>query len=212
MLNLVGFRSGRLVVLEKADKVPGGYKWKCRCDCGNITYVLGTKLKQGATRSCGCLHVEVGKTVNLQHGDSRSRLYGVWSSMKSRCLNPHNTRFKDYGGRGIKVCDEWMSYEPFMLWALDHGYDYEAEYGKLTLDRIDINGDYDPSNCRLVDLKTQSNNKRGNIYITHNGETKTLTEWARFLGINYGTFKDRYTRGVSEDKLFYQGNLRTRGI
>lgn len=208
MLDLVGFRSGRLVALERAFKVAGGYKWKCQCDCGNITYVLGTKLKQHTTRSCGCLHIETGQTINLQHGDSKSRLYNVWASMKSRCYNPHNSRYSSYGGRGIKVCDEWLDYKNFMQWAIANGYDYTAEYGKTTIDRIDVDGDYTPENCRFADLKTQANNTRRCVYIEHGGEVKTMSEWAITLGISESSFRERLERKLPDERLFHKGSLR----
>lgn len=208
MMNLVGRKFNKLTVLERAGSANGRSIWKCQCECGIITYV--TKSNLGKTKSCGCICAEARKS-NLRHGETKTRLYDIWRSMKSRCFYKNNKSYARYGGRGISVCEEWMTYEPFRDWALSHGYNPDAPYGKTTLDRIDVNGDYSPENCRLVDMKTQANNKRNNVYIKINGETKTMKEWAEIYGVSYKTVINRHWRGVSTEKLFYKGDMRLKG-
>jgi ankyrin repeat protein len=133
------------------------------------------------------------------HGDTNrnSRLHRIWANMKARCRNPNNDRFHDYGARGIKVCDEWHDYLTFKEWAMTNGYE-----DHLTIDRIDVNGNYEPTNCRWVDRCTQQNNMRSNTIIHHNGESHTLAEWSKICGIPYHTLVTRYTRGWTVERLF----------
>jgi len=140
--------------------------------------------------SCGCFWYETVPSINheknVRHGETKTRLHRIWSNLRFRCNNPSCYRYKDYGGRGIKVCQEWSDYETFRDWALNNGYSDE-----LTIDRIDVNGNYEPSNCRWVDSKTQSNNMRVNHKITYNGETHTIAEWSRITGIGWTTIRYR---------------------
>ena len=121
-----------------------------------------------------------------------TRLYQVWSNMKSRCNNPNNKRYKNYGGRGIKVCKEWeQDFKAFYDWAIMSGYDSNANFGECTIDRIDINGDYEPNNCRWISNKEQQSNRQNNRFIKYKNETKTLTQWSECLGISFSTLKYR---------------------
>lgn len=150
VINLTGNKYGRLTVVEYTGTKMRKALWKCICECGNTTYVRSHKLKDGNTRSCGCLRTELllsytpdrGKT----HGESDTRLYRTWSAMKQRCFNPNLPIYKYYGGRGITVCDEWKDdFVAFRDWALANGYD-----DTLTIDRIDNDGDYCPQNCQFL--------------------------------------------------------------
>lgn len=204
-LDIVGKRFGRLTVLEddgsRTNK--GMVIWHCVCDCGNHVHVPTSYLTTGDTRSCGCLFKEIARQPNtLRHGDAspngeHTRIYESWHQMRKRCVNPKDRAYPNYGGRGIKVCEEWNQYENFRDWALKHGYD-----DNLTIDRIDVNGDYEPSNCRWADHITQGNNRRNNRHIEYNGETHTLKEWSRILGMSSETLGRRLDDGWNMDDAF----------
>lgn len=204
-IDLTGQRFGRLTVIERVE-TPTGHgraaRWKCVCDCGNITEKPTTSmLRSGQSTSCGCLRQERSLEVHSTHGDGhhkdRNRLYQIWADMKHRCNSPKARAWKNYGGRGIKVCEAWNHYEMFKLWALANGYQ-----DNLTLDRIDVNGDYEPSNCRWATYKQQANNTRKNINLTLQGKTQSLQQWAEELGIPRTTIVNRLRRGWSvEDAL-----------
>lgn len=167
--NMVGERFGRLLVIERADDyvAPSGkhhVMWKCLCDCGNSTTVDAGQLSSGKTKSCGCLHREKLDTGNVKHGGRYDRLYKVFANMKNRCYNENSRDYAYYGARGIKVCDAWLNnYATFKEWAYANGYDDSAEYGQCTIDRIDVNGNYEPGNCRWVSMSIQSKNRRNVI-------------------------------------------------
>lgn len=186
--DLTGNRYGKLTVVKRVYK-DGERKthWLCKCDCGNETVVSSDNLKNGHTKSCGCLRVETSKVSLTTHGLSKTRLYKIYKGMKERTMKEYNKKYKNYGGRGIKICDEWLNdFKTFYEWAISNGY----EEG-LTIDRIDVNGNYEPSNCRWATIKEQQNNRRNNHNITYNGETHTMKQWAEKLGINYKTLERR---------------------
>lgn len=183
LIDLTGKQFGRLTVVGKSDIQDGkGTLWDCSCSCGNVTTARSYNLLKGKTRSCGCLRGLNRKT----HGMSRTRLYGVWVNMKTRCHNPNSKAYPNYGGRGIRVCDEWAEPSEFIRWAEANGY-----RDNLTLDRIDNDGDYCPSNCRWVSLKTQQNNTSRNRLFTMGGKTQTLAEWCDETGQPYKTVYKR---------------------
>lgn len=163
LIDLSGQRFHRLTVLRRSEHNTNGGKpkWVCQCDCGNITEVGGSELKSGNTKSCGCWNSESARNRRLTHGMKRTRLYYVWNSMKDRCYNPNNKRYKDYGGRGIRVCDEWLhDFMAFHDWAIETGYDENAPFGQYTLDRANNDEGYYPFNCVWSTISEQNRNKR----------------------------------------------------
>lgn len=163
--DLTNNKFGRLTVVSYAGKTKYRHsKWLCKCDCGNEVIVSGNSLKRGHTQSCGCLQKENTSKARYKHGGRKrhsdtERLYYVWAEMRSRCNNANNKEYQFYGGKGVKVCEEWNDYSAFRKWALQNGYDKNAEYGKCTIDRIDNNGNYEPNNCRWVSMAIQNANK-----------------------------------------------------
>ena len=204
--DLTGQRFGRLTVIERAcPEKKGKVYWICRCDCGNYSIVQSGNLKSGNTTGCGCMKIEGAKEANTTHGQTGTRLYKAWDSMRQRCNNPKKDHYKDYGGRGITVCDEWQNdFQAFYDWSMDNGY---AE--NLTLDRIDADGNYCPENCRWATVKAQQNNRRNNHLITYNGETHTIAEWSEIVGVNRNTLKGRIRKGLPiEEVLKKKGDAR----
>lgn len=163
-IDLTGRKFGRLTVIERAGT--NKHKkliWCCLCDCGNKVNINGSQLHNGDTKSCGCLIKDFNNSKRVAYKKHKERLYRVWASMIQRCINPKVKAYKDYGGRGIAVCDEWYKYLAFREWAKNSGYNPDARFSECTIDRIDVNGNYEPSNCRWVDMKTQATNKRNNL-------------------------------------------------
>lgn len=192
--NLVGRQFGELIVLRRnpTNSKSGNARWDCKCTCGNIATVIGSKLRSGATKSCGC-----ARKSKTAQGFSKTRLYRIWSLMKKRCYRNENENFKHYGGRGIEVCDEWKNdFIAFRSWALSHGY-----ADSLSIDRIDVNGNYEPSNCRWVDIKTQANNRRNNRIITYLNNDYTVSEFADLLKVSYWTVRNQLKLGWSIEKI-----------
>lgn len=191
MRDLTGQRFGRLIVLEfdhKKDCNKGAnYYWKCLCDCGKEKIIPSSSLRSGATQSCGCLCKE---RHHLKHKMWKSKIYGVWNGMKQRCTNPNCREYKNYGARGIEICEEWNDSKNFIDWALANGY----QEG-LSIDRIDYDGNYEPSNCRWSDAITQANNTRRNKVITINGEKHSVAEWSRINQIPYSYVYKRIAIG-----------------
>lgn len=191
---LAGQVFGKLTVLERkwCEKSQRNL-WYCSCQCGNYISVLTSSLLSGRTKSCGCQRKETTAMRSKAHGLSNSRTYRIWNAMKERCSCPSNGQFKDYGGRGITVCDEWMnSFQAFVDWAYANGY-----ADNLTIDRIDNNGNYCPDNCRWITSKEQNLNKRTNRMITYNDKTQTLKQWSEETGIGMSTLHFRLNNGWS---------------
>lgn len=155
----IGDVAGRLTIIKPAPaSVDRHRQWLCLCECGNTKVARDEALVHGRVRSCGCLHREATKNAiaaGTIHGESKTRLHGIWNGMLQRCYNPNRVKYKDYGQRGIRVCPEWHEYVAFRDWSLANGY---AE--NLSIDRIDVDGNYEPNNCRWATAKQQANNKR----------------------------------------------------
>lgn len=195
-IDLMGQKFGRLTVIENAgSNARGSALWKCCCDCGNEIVAEARLLRSGNTKSCGCLKKDIQRKrmikKNTTHNERYTRLYRTWAHMIWRCENPNAGAYPLYGGRGISVCREWReSFEDFRDWARRSGYN-----DTLSIDRIDVDGNYEPSNCRWITLDEQQNNKRNNHYLTFNGKTKTIAEWSRETGIKSSTIQRRVTHG-----------------
>lgn len=203
--DISGVRFGRLVALKR---VSGGHtsKWLCRCDCGNEVVRSLRTLTGNRNHSCGCWIAE--GNMYRRHGGSFSITYKSWASIKIRCCNPKDKHYPDYGGRGIRVCDRWLGEHGFENFLADMG---ERPSAKHSIDRIDVNGDYCPENCRWATAKEQANNKRNNILIEHNGEVRTLPEWCDSFGVEITRARKRYYRGLTFDKIFEKTRLPQRG-
>lgn len=196
--DMSGQRFGRLVVRSFAGIGEDHTAlWNCVCDCGNETVVRGYSLRRGHTQSCGCFNGYAASVRNSTHGETKTRLYKCWQGMKSRCYYERNIAYDRYGGRGIQVCDEWRDdFEAFRDWALKNGYSDE-----LTLDRIDTNGHYEPSNCRWATMVEQNRNRRDNVIVEHDGEIQTEAEWAAKVGISKSSMSKRLQRWKVSDAV-----------
>lgn len=201
--DLTGKRFGRLVVLGVDDNGKRKTSFVCQCDCGNVKSIRSDALLSGATVSCGCAKKEQDRknlTANHKHKMSGTRIYNIWVGIKDRCYNPHNARYHRYGGRGIAVCEEWLhDFSAFYSWALENGYKEN-----LTIDRIDNNGNYCPTNCRWANVKEQCNNRSTNVKITIGNSTRTLTEWCEIFDLDVKSVLAKYHRNefVGIDDLF----------
>ena len=179
-VDITGQRFGRLIALRPTSRRElGKVVWLCQCDCGNTTFKTSNALKTGNVRSCGCLYKET-RMGKLKHGMTGSRIYRIWKGMHNRCNNENGADFANYGGRGIRVCNEWSGedgFKNFHDWSMKHGY---VDY--LTIDRIDVDGDYTPNNCRWTTQHEQTRNKRNTINITAHGKTMCLADWTAKYG------------------------------
>lgn len=178
--NIIGQKYEKLTIIDELQPIKTPTRGNrrivlCRCDCGNTIETRLDYLRNGHRKSCGCLY-------RNQNGFGSTKICKVWRQMHDRCENVKNRAFQNYGGRGIKVCTEWSGkngFENFRLWAISHGY----KEG-LTIDRIDVNGDYCPENCRWATVKQQNNNQRDNHKLTYDNQTHTIAEWSDITGIS----------------------------
>jgi hypothetical protein len=184
-----GDRFGRLVVQFRATE-HHPHRWSCRCNCGNISEVMTGNLSSGHTKSCGCLAVEIAST----HGLSRTTEYRTWINIHTRCNDPTTRYWPLYGGRGIKVCARWSKFEHFLH---DMG---KKPYTRASIDRIDVNGNYEPGNCRWTDSKTQGRNRRCNRIVSFDGRKMTLAEAVENTGLNYSTVLHRILNGWDPER------------
>lgn len=184
--DITGKKFGRLLVLSRALSSPSRKAmWNCLCDCGRECVVDGWALRSGHTTSCGCFQKERVSNANSTHGKSKSRLYYVWNEMRQRCENTKHVSYSLYGGRGISVCEDWKNFDNFYHWAIDNGYDAKAQRGNCTIDRLDSNGDYCPSNCTWASSKEQARNRRNTLKVIYNGELRVLSELCEILSVEY---------------------------
>ena len=190
--NLSGKKFGRLTVLDLDHTDWNNISfWRCLCDCGNEVVVRSTSLKNGMSKSCGCYKREVTIKRMKKHGLCDHPLYVVWTDMKRRCHNETDPAWVNYGGRGIYVCDEWISdFENFYEWAINNGWE-----AGLTLDREDNDDGYTPWNCRFVDRRIQSNNRRSNRLIRYGDEIHSVAQWSDILDVDYFRLINRINRG-----------------
>lgn len=191
---MIGKKFGNLRIIERAGSNKHGMAmWLCKCDCGASYVAEGCRLRKGNTKSCGCLK----KTHAIKHHDSGSSEYWAWVGAKDRCNNPNSKHYKDYGGRNVTMCASWQnSYENFLR---DMGRKPSTEY---SLDRVNVNGNYEPSNCRWATPEEQANNRRDNNKILYRGKSQTLSRWSRELNLNLKTLDKRYRKGDRGDYLF----------
>lgn len=197
-LEMAGMRFGKLVVTEPVGKTKtGGILWLCKCDCGNEVTVQSSYLKNGHTKSCGCLRVDWCKENSTRHGLEHTRIYRIWKDMILRCYDKRHASYQRYGGQGISICDEWKDdVQVFYNWATENGY-----RDGLTIDRKNNDGNYCPENCRWATMKAQANNRRSNVLITYNGKTKNMQQWASDAGIPYQVLWQRISKlGWSADR------------
>lgn len=206
--DLTGKIFGRLYVCKPVRKCGRNNVYLCQCDCGNYTEVLQSNLIQGKSSSCGCYQKELASKRFSKHGKRNTRLYEIYYNMKSRCYNENNKRYDSYGGKGIAICQEWLDdFMNFYNWSMANGYSDE-----LTIDRIDVNGNYCPENCRWASREQQSNNQRKTIFIEICGQKKSLKQWTNLMEWKYGKYSARSRRGVeifsSEELKMIEEKLR----
>lgn len=197
--DITGIKYGRLTPVSFVGIKGHKAMWLCKCDCGKEIVVANSNLQSRTTRSCGCFREEKRIESHYKHGKEPKRLYHIWSGMRQRCENKKSHKYRIYGGRGISVCDEWKGnngFVEFRKWALSHGYSDD-----LSLDRIDVNGNYEPQNCRWATAKEQALNTRFNKFYDGLGMSKRASEWAEYFGINRVTFYKRLRRGLTVDDM-----------
>jgi hypothetical protein len=213
-LDIAGQKFNYLLAVSKTGERSGKHVvWEFLCDCGRNHRSTATDVKRGTTKSCGCMQGKIVSKIKTTHGATKNykqtRTYMIWCGMKKRCSNPNTKHYENYGGRGIKVCERWNSFENFLT---DMG---DAPLG-LSIDRIDNNGNYEPSNCRWATGKEQGANRRSTVLISAGGETKCVTEWALTVGISQGALWRRLKNGMPEEEAIFtpllQINARRRGF
>ena len=190
--DLTGRRFGYWTVIARAkNNTHGSAQWQCQCDCGKVRVIGAEYLKNGRSQSCGCHKND----YNRRHGGKGTKLYEVWRFMRYRCESPNNQAYPMYGARGIQVCEDWHDFAAFRVWAMDNGY-----REGLSIDRIDVNGNYEPSNCRWTDARTQMNNRRNTPHYEYGGKRMTISEWSKETGIPRNTLLNRIKRGWSFER------------
>lgn len=193
-----GDKFSRLTIIDPVGSMDRNHHrlLLCKCDCGTERYLPWNDIRRGSIRSCGCLQRELLSARATTHGETKCRLYRVWSGMKTRCSNPNASGYGSWGGRGITICDEWKEYGPFANWARANGFQEHLE-----IDRVDNDGPYSPQNCRWVTRKQNSRNKRSSRILTAFGESKTVVEWAEDerCSVNAACIRSRLNYGYSHE-------------
>jgi len=197
-IDLLGKRFNSLVVIERVGSARGNIWWDCLCDCGRKAFRTTAQLNNGLVASCGCAQrMAAAKTCLARgvHFMRGTRIYRIWRGMRQRCLDKNYSNYPYYGGRGITICSEWMVFTEFYNWAITSGYSKE-----LSIDRINVNGNYEPKNCRWATPIEQSNNKASSRKISFGGESLTVAQWARRMNINQTTLNNRILSGWPIEK------------
>lgn len=205
-IDMTGKRFGRYTVIKYVESKNHDTYWESICDCGTVKVVSGRALRSGSTRSCGCLFSDMLKERSA-NSDKGTRIYREWTSMRNRCYCSSNTSYPRYGGRGITVCDEWKDYKAFKLWAISNGYTDE-----LTLDRIDPNGIYEPSNCRWITAQDQCINRRNTVYVEYNGEVKPLLTFCNELNLDYQRMWNRIVKYKWDVNRAFETPIRSKNV
>lgn len=205
--DLTGMKFNRLTVIKRVQNDNTNHScWLCKCICGKIKIVRGSALRTNKIQSCGCLQKEYFKknkvNINIKNNIKGKKIYNVFKSMRARCYNKHCENYKHYGERGITICDEWLDKESgfinFYNWAINNGY----QEG-LSIDRIDVNGNYEPNNCRWATIEEQNNNKTNNRYIIYNDKNYTITQWSKIFNIPTSTmFYKIFKQNKSIEEIF----------
>lgn len=197
LIDLSGQKFNKLLIVERrgSDKL-GHTLWLCKCDCGNYKICRGDKVKTGKIKSCGCSNQQ------QDHGLCHTRLYKIFEGMKSRCYNKSCSNYKNYGARGIQICDEWLTdFVKFYAWSMEHKYQ-----DGLTIERINVDGNYEPSNCCWVTLLEQQHNKTNSIILEYNGKSLCINDWADTLHISASTLYYRYHRGLPVEEILKEAD------
>lgn len=208
-IDLTGYKTNEITVLRREGTKKGQATWRCVCSCGKEFVQYGGPLRSGKVKSCGHIYADKKRRLDLAyrtiakgtHNSSFTRLYYLWTSIKGRCYQETSPSYRNYGARGIIMCDEWLKFENFKKWAIESGYDENAPRGVCTIDRIDPNGNYEPNNCRWANTKEQARNKRTTVFATINGQTKSLSEWSEESGLPRGLLYQRHKSGWDDKDL-----------
>lgn len=192
-----GDKYNNLTLIKEVECIGKGRNFLCKCDCGNEKVIKLNDLRQGRSKSCGCLARDNWRFRKPHHQMAGTRIYDIWRSMKSRCFYKNDVSYDRYGGRGITVCDEWLTFEKFHEWARSNGYS-----DNLSIDRIDNDGNYEPGNCRWATTEQQAGNRSTTVRVSRNGVTKSLMDWCELENINRAMVYQRLRRGWSVEEAF----------
>src|SRR6185437_9427583 len=195
--DLLGMTFGYLTVVAPAEASPsGGTRWACKCVCGRVKPIGAPELKRGLTKSCGCKSAEMRRAANTRHGMTETSIYKIWSGMRSRCLNSNSNVFSYYGGKGVRICERWEAFEAFLE---DMGPTYRKG---LSIERVDVNGDYEPSNCTWIARSEQALNRTNTVRLETPWGHLSIKETAKKIGVSDKCLQHRLSRGWGGDKLF----------